>query len=256
MTQRTSSAPGRRVNLIVHVALFVAALLLYTLTLNPDVQPADSGEFQVAAILLGIPHPPGYPLYTMLGWLFAQLPWGSPFARVSFLSVIASAVSLVLVSLATQRLVRTQKWGDEVSSAGLDRGLVALGVGCAGCTGAWHVYDLLGTGHHHEHPQPDGVLYGTHALRRGTPFGSAQRHTGCSARAFRTGVGPGGRASCFTRLCGRRAGAIRVDTNRASAAGLAQLFVGGAGVAAHASGLALSAFARCRRSAFCAGQPE
>jgi len=84
---------------VAHAALFVAAVGLYALTLNGDVQPADSGEFQIAAIALGIPHPPGYPLFTMLGWLFAQIPIGSPYARVSFLSVVASAATLVLVSM-------------------------------------------------------------------------------------------------------------------------------------------------------------
>lgn len=86
-------------NVAVHSLLFCVAVALYTLTLNGDVQPADSGEFQIAAITLGIPHPPGYPLFTMLGWLFAQIPIGSPYARVSFLSVVASAATLVLVSL-------------------------------------------------------------------------------------------------------------------------------------------------------------
>lgn len=89
-------------NFAAHAALFLAAIALYTLTLNGDVQPADSGEFQIAAITLGIPHPPGYPLFTMLGWLFAQAPIGSPYARVSFLSVVASAITLVLVSLTVQ----------------------------------------------------------------------------------------------------------------------------------------------------------
>jgi len=84
---------------VAHATLFVAAMGLYALTLNGDVQPADSGEFQITAVTLGIPHPPGYPLFTMLGWLFAQVPIGSPYARVSFLSAVASAAALVLVSM-------------------------------------------------------------------------------------------------------------------------------------------------------------
>ncbi len=90
-------------NAAAHAALFLAAVALYALTLNGDVQPADSGELQIAAVTLGIPHPPGYPLFTMLGWLLAQAPIGSPYARVSFLSVIASAITLVMVSLTVQR---------------------------------------------------------------------------------------------------------------------------------------------------------
>ena len=67
--------------------------------MNADVQPADSGEFQLAAITMTIPHPPGYPLFTLLGWLFAQVPVGSPFARVTFLSVVASALTLAVVGV-------------------------------------------------------------------------------------------------------------------------------------------------------------
>ncbi len=87
-----------RSNRRLYLAIFVAALALYTLTLQGDVQPADSGEFQIAAFTLGIPHPPGYPLFTMLAWLFAQAPIASPFARMSFLSVVASAVALVFIA--------------------------------------------------------------------------------------------------------------------------------------------------------------
>ncbi|MFN4294408.1 MAG: protein O-mannosyl-transferase family [Thermoflexales bacterium] len=101
----TANGSRRRaaLDIAAHAALFLAAVAFYTLTLNGDVQPADSGELQIAAVTLGIPHPPGYPLFTMLGWLLAQAPVGSPYARVSFLSVIASAITLVMVSLTVQR---------------------------------------------------------------------------------------------------------------------------------------------------------
>jgi hypothetical protein len=105
------SPRSRWIHALAHIVLFAVAVCVYTLTMNPDVQPADSGEFQVAAITLGIPHPPGYPLYTMLGWLFAQVPVGSPYARVTFLSVVASALTLVLVSLTIQRLINAYKPG-------------------------------------------------------------------------------------------------------------------------------------------------
>ncbi|PJF47874.1 MAG: hypothetical protein CUN48_06435 [Candidatus Thermofonsia Clade 3 bacterium] len=98
-------------NVAAHAALFLAAVALYTLTLNGDVQPADSGELQIAAVTLGIAHPPGYPLFTMLGWLLAQAPMGSPYARVSLLSVVASAITLVLVSLTVQRALAVKTGG-------------------------------------------------------------------------------------------------------------------------------------------------
>lgn len=107
----------RWLTIALHAALFLGAVCLYTLTLNGDVQPADSGEFQIAAITLGIPHPPGYPLYTMLAWLMTQIPIGLLFARVSFLSVLAAAGTLVLVSLSVQNLtIRLWATNDNTNS--------------------------------------------------------------------------------------------------------------------------------------------
>ena len=53
--------------------MFGAALLLFGLTLAPGVQPADAGEFQLVLGTFGVAHPPGYPLYTLIGGLFAHL---------------------------------------------------------------------------------------------------------------------------------------------------------------------------------------
>ena len=143
----------RWANVIIVAALFLAAVCLYTLTLNPDVQPADSGELQIAAILLGIPHPPGYPLFTMLGWLFAQAPIATPFARVSFLSVVASAGTLVLVCLSIQTL---QFWQDIPPDA------CRHGADCR--AGAGDEHNILGAGDDHQYPQPDSILHGSHDL--------------------------------------------------------------------------------------------
>ena len=88
-------------------AIFLAALLLYIFTLNIDVQPADSGELQLAAYTLQIPHPPGYPLLTLLGWLVAQVPIASPFARLSFLSAVIAALAVAITYLTTHAILIT-----------------------------------------------------------------------------------------------------------------------------------------------------
>jgi hypothetical protein len=81
------------------VALFFAAFLLYTLTLTPSLLAADSGEFQLIAWKLGIAHPPGYPLYIVVGHLFSRF-FASPAFALNLLSAILASVTLVLVSRA------------------------------------------------------------------------------------------------------------------------------------------------------------
>jgi hypothetical protein len=91
--------------------IFVIFLTLYTATLMPDVLPADSGEFQQVAATAGLAHPPGYPLHTMLGWLFVQLPLGpSPAWRVNFFSAATAAATVALVFQTGRRMAKTA-WG-------------------------------------------------------------------------------------------------------------------------------------------------
>src|SRR5438046_1698489 len=57
------------------------ALALYLPTLAPDLTwragGADGGDLITAAAQLGIPHPTGYPTYTLLAALFLRLPWAT-----------------------------------------------------------------------------------------------------------------------------------------------------------------------------------
>ncbi len=72
------------------VALLV--LLGYVLTLAPGVTFWDAGEFIAAARVLGIPHPPGTPLYVMIAHVWGMLvPVGEFAARTNFLSALLSA---------------------------------------------------------------------------------------------------------------------------------------------------------------------
>jgi hypothetical protein len=74
----------------VGVALLV--LLGYVLTLAPGVTFWDAGEFIAAARVLGIPHPPGTPLYVMIAHVWGMLvPIGEFAARTNFLSALLSA---------------------------------------------------------------------------------------------------------------------------------------------------------------------
>ena len=49
---------------------------MYLRTLLPGIGFIDSGELVTVVHSLGIAHPTGYPLFTLLGWVFARLPIG------------------------------------------------------------------------------------------------------------------------------------------------------------------------------------
>ena len=83
------------------------SLSIYVGTTALDVLPADSGEFQIVAPLLGVAHPPGYPLYTLLGRLFTLLvPFGPAAYRLNLLSALLGAGTLTLLGAATRRWAR------------------------------------------------------------------------------------------------------------------------------------------------------
>ena len=69
-------------------AAVLGPLLLYALTLPRNVVLEDDALFLMVGAHLGIAHPPGYPLYTLILYLFMQLPFGGP----AFLGHLSSAV--------------------------------------------------------------------------------------------------------------------------------------------------------------------
>lgn len=83
-----------------------AAAIVYLWTMWPSMAGGDSGELTAAAYTLGIVHPPGYPLYTMIGHLFTYLPFGTVAYRVNLLSVICGLGAQALLFFTVMRLTR------------------------------------------------------------------------------------------------------------------------------------------------------
>lgn len=82
------------------LALALGFFGLYTYTLAPGVLPADNGEFQVVAAQLGVAHPPGFPLYTMLAHLATRFFPAQPAALVvNQFSAVTSSLTLFVVFL-------------------------------------------------------------------------------------------------------------------------------------------------------------
>jgi hypothetical protein len=90
------------------VVVTVTAGVLYFLTAARDIVVGDSPELIMAAATLGVPHPPGYPLFTMLGHLFSLLPFGAIPFRVNLLSVACDALAVGVIYLTAVRLTKSQ----------------------------------------------------------------------------------------------------------------------------------------------------
>lgn len=86
-----------RPRVAVGAGLGLVSLIIYTITLAPDVLAHDSGEWQAAGATLGISHAPGSPAYTIVTWLFSLVPIGSPAARVDFVSAVSGMAGVVAV---------------------------------------------------------------------------------------------------------------------------------------------------------------
>lgn len=89
------------------LALSAAVLLLYVITLAPSTAMWDASEYIAAAKVLGIPHPPGNPLFVLLAHTFALLPIPVSYAaRVNLLAATTSALSAGCWFLVAHRSLR------------------------------------------------------------------------------------------------------------------------------------------------------
>ena len=72
----------------------LGALILYVATLAPTTQFWDTSEYIAAAYVLGIPHPPGNPLFTLIAHTWGLMPLAAAYAeRINLLAAVTSAVA-------------------------------------------------------------------------------------------------------------------------------------------------------------------
>jgi tetratricopeptide (TPR) repeat protein len=91
------------------VALLAAGIsfAFYAWSAAPNVTLLDSGEFIVAAQHFGVPHPTGYPLWTLLTWIFQLLPLGNAAWEINLFSGVCAALA---VGLCAALLSNIQTW--------------------------------------------------------------------------------------------------------------------------------------------------
>jgi len=112
-----------RTTWLVALGVYAVVAIIYMITLAPTVPFWDAGEFIACANILGIPHPPGTPLYVLLGRAWILLPvWAKTFGvaqRINAMSALPSALTIVLTYLATLRMIRLAQ--DAGRPAGTER---------------------------------------------------------------------------------------------------------------------------------------
>lgn len=84
---------------------FIAPLALYLYHLSPTYIPIDSAEFTLCMRFWGLCHPPGFPLYVMLGHFFLKIfPFGEIIWRANLLSAIFGSLTILMLYLTLTKL--------------------------------------------------------------------------------------------------------------------------------------------------------
>ena len=117
---------------IIPVVIFLIAFVIYLLTLTPTVDFIDSGELAAVCATLGIAHPTGYPLFTLIGHLFSRLPVaGTVIGRLNIMSALFAALGTGLFTVLVKEILgitaavglkkRGKKRRERRSEAGKDK---------------------------------------------------------------------------------------------------------------------------------------
>ena len=97
---------------IAATAVFLVSFVQLLLTAQPSVSFWDPGELSAAAFMLQVPHPPGGPLFLLIGRLFYMLPFpGNIGFRMNMVSVLSSAVSVLFLYLIAVKAIRGMRRG-------------------------------------------------------------------------------------------------------------------------------------------------
>ena len=108
------------------VAVFLTTLGIYLKTMAPSVSFWDCGEFIACSFTMSVPHPPGSPLYVLLGRVFSLVPIAEVAARITFMSVLSSALAIWCVYLSTVALARRALGGASLTPFNDSRDIAVL----------------------------------------------------------------------------------------------------------------------------------
>ena len=94
----------RKLDWLAMAITFGVVWTVYLLTLAPELTLEDSGELVTGAFYAGIPHPPGYPVWSIYSWIWTTLlPMGNMAWRVSVGQAFSGAMACGLLALMVSR---------------------------------------------------------------------------------------------------------------------------------------------------------
>ena len=94
-----------KTDVLLFLLLTAFSQAIYYLTMYPSLAGGDSGELMTVAVEFGVAHPPGYPLLTILGFIFNKLlPIGTPVWRLNTLATIIGGLSNGMIYLVVKNV--------------------------------------------------------------------------------------------------------------------------------------------------------
>ncbi|MCL4511300.1 MAG: DUF2723 domain-containing protein [Bacteroidetes bacterium] len=119
----------KKLNRYIAAGIFVLTLLMYGLTTQSSVAFWDCGEFAATAFSLEVPHPPGAPLFTLLGRVAMMTPFVSDAGfRINLISALASALTIMFMYLISVKVIlRWKKFPTDALGAMVVFGASAIG---------------------------------------------------------------------------------------------------------------------------------
>jgi len=102
---------------VIAAIVFLIAMVNIIATTAPTTSFWDCGEFIAASYTVGVPHPPGAPLYLLVGRLFSMLPLGDNIGwRVNLISGLLSALTVLFLYLSIVRILRAWRGYEETAA--------------------------------------------------------------------------------------------------------------------------------------------
>ena len=110
--EETKNLDNRRLQWLLGGLVFVISFAVYLRTLAPTTSFWDCGEFIACSRILGVMHPPGAPLYLLIGRILTLIPFVKDIGlRVNLFSAFISATTVVFTFLVIVQLIR--RWRGE-----------------------------------------------------------------------------------------------------------------------------------------------